>query len=107
MARSSMINNSATIVKFYIDFTHGKEEYEYRYIRIVSVPTHYWEDQKFFKVRDVTEVDIGENKHNFKEINFTVIIGKRSYKMMKIGRIEEKMEKGEDLNGESRLTRPV
>jgi len=91
------IEDSKIAVQIYIDFTHGRFDYEYKYIRIVSVPTHCWEDQKFYKVKDIEIRDIGPNEHDFKEIHFTVIRGRKSHRMMKIGRIVEKMGKGVDL----------
>lgn len=91
------IEDTKIAVQIYIDYTHGKLDYEYKYIRIVSVPTHYWEDQKFYKVRDIEIRDIGANKHNFKEIHFTIIRGNKSHRMMKVGRIEETMAKGVEL----------
>lgn len=91
------IEDTKIAVQVYIDFTHGRFDYEYKYIRIVSVPTHYWEDQKFYKVRDVEIRDIGPNKHDFKEIHFTVIRGHKSHRMMKIGRLVESMGVGVEL----------
>lgn len=91
----AQIKDSTILVQFYIDYMHGKEAYEYTYITIVSIDTHTWAKTKYRKVSDIQEFNIGDDR--FKEIHFTIIKGKRAYRMTKIGKIVEKMSIGVDL----------